>query len=57
MFLSKFDEVGEEIQRAVFDPKYMTTPLATSHIQVGVYEYLAVYFFGIRIALLSRNTP
>jgi hypothetical protein len=51
MFLNKHDTVGKAVQRAVFYPKYMTTPLAIFNISSGAFDYMVVTAFGVRVLL------
>lgn len=55
MFLSKYDTVEKTIQKAIFQPKYLFTPLASNNSIFGAYSYTGIYIFGIRIILIHTN--
>ena len=51
------NEIDLAILMSVFKLKFIFCPIATSHMRFGVYHYLSVYVFGVRIILLSQNNP
>jgi hypothetical protein len=48
-------EVEEKIQASIFKRKLLTTPIATDNFTIGVYSYIGIYVFGIRVCLIHRD--
>lgn len=55
MFLSKYDIVGKEIQNYFFNVKFLFVPLSIHRVSIGIFEYLVIMIFGIRISMIQTN--